>query len=148
MIRTGNERTGNRMILIPVKAGIELAEATMAAINADGYAVPASASAGLRIAGCIQRYCDNRTGADGDQDVSVKRGTFVWDNDGTVKKTDILKTCYVKDERTVTITADGSCAAGTILEVAEDGVTVDMMQTLLVTEKTETGQEQEGENKV
>ncbi len=128
MERTGNERTGNRMFNIPVKGGAELTEATMAAINEDGYAAPAAASAELRVAGCVQRYCDNRNGVDGEQTVSVKRGTFVWDNDGTIKETDILKPCYVKDERTVTITADGSSMAGIILEVADDGVTVDMTQ--------------------
>ena len=126
MDRTGNERTGNRMLNIPVKGGAELTEGTMAAINGDGYAAPAAASAGLKVAGCVQRYCDNRNGADGEQTVSVKRGVFVWDNDGTIKETDILKPCYVKDERTVTITADGSSVAGIILEVADDGVTVDL----------------------
>lgn len=128
MDRTGNERTGNRLLSIPAKGGAELTEATMAAINADGYAVPAAASAGLKIAGCVQQYCDNRNGGDGDQAVKVKRGTFVWDNDGTIQDTDILKTCYVKDERTVTITADGSSTAGIILEVSGDGVAVDMIQ--------------------
>ena len=38
MNRAGNERTGNRMLNIPVKGGAELTEATMAAINSDGYA--------------------------------------------------------------------------------------------------------------
>lgn len=128
MYRTGNERTGNRLINIPVKGGVELTEATMAAINADGYAVEATASAGLLIAGCVQRYCDNRNGADGEQTVSVKRGTFVWDNDGTISETDILKKCYIRDEKTVTITADGSSVAGIILSVEDDGVTVDMTQ--------------------
>lgn len=47
MNRAGNERTGNRMLNIPVKGGAELTEATMAAINSDGYAVEATASAGL-----------------------------------------------------------------------------------------------------
>ena len=98
MNRAGNERTGNRMLNIPVKGGAELTEATMAAINSDGYAVEATASAGLLIAGCVQRYCDNRNGADGEQTVSVKRGTFVWENDGTIKETDILKKCYIKDD--------------------------------------------------
>lgn len=36
--------------------------------------------------------------------------------------------CYIKDEKTVTITADGSSVAGTILEVDDDGVTVDITQ--------------------
>lgn len=127
MDRTGNERTGNRLLIIPVKGGAVLAEATMAAINEEGYAVPATASSGLRVAGCVQRYCDNRNGEDGDRMASVKRGTFVWDNDGSIKETDILRPCYVKDERTVTITADGSGMAGIILDVAGDGVTVDMV---------------------
>lgn len=146
MDRTGNERTGNRMLNIPVKGGAELTEATMAAINGDGYAVPAAASAGLKVAGCVQRYCDNRNGADGEQTVSVKRGVFVWDNDGTIKETDILKPCYVKDERTVTITADGSSVAGIILEVADDGVTVDMIQQIITVEAAKPGTvTQEGE---
>ena len=146
MDRTGNERTGNRMLNIPVKGGAELTEATMAAINGDGYAAPAAASAGLKVAGCVQRSCDNRNGADGEQTVSVKRGVFVWDNDGTIKETDILKPCYVKDERTVTITADGSSVAGIILEVADDGVTVDMIQQIITVEAAKPGTvTQEGE---
>ena len=60
MDRTGNERTGNRMLNIPVKAGVELNEATMAVINADGYAEKASAAEGVKIAGCVHRYgCHN-----------------------------------------------------------------------------------------
>ena len=43
MNRAGNERTGNRMLNIPVKGGAELTEATMAAINSDGYAVASTA---------------------------------------------------------------------------------------------------------
>lgn len=130
MVRTGNERTGNALINLPVKAGAVLRECTMAAINADGYAETATATAGLRIAGCVQRFCDNNGGDDGAQTVGVKRGTSVWDNDGTIEVTDILKKCYVKDGTTVTITADGSSMAGIILAVETDGVTVDMTQNV------------------
>lgn len=130
MKRTGNERTGNRLLDLPVKAGEEMVEATMAAIGTDGYAKTATAAEGLQIAGCIQRYCDNRNGKDGGERVQVKRGTFVWDNDGTIKETDILKSCYVKDSVTVTITAAGSSMAGIILAVEADGVTVDMTQAV------------------
>lgn len=128
MERTGNERTGNRLLNIPAKGGAELTEATMAAINAKGYAETATAAEGILIAGCIQKYCDNRNGTDGEQTVSVKRGTFVWENDGSIKETDILKKCYIKDAVTVTLTAEGSSMAGTILAVEDDGVTVDMTQ--------------------
>ncbi len=128
MIRTGNERTGNRLFDIPVAAGEKLIEGTMAVINADGYAQSARAGEGLIAAGCVQTYCDNRNGVNGEQNVSVKRGTFVWENDGTIKETDLLKKCYIKDSITVTLTAEGASVAGIILEVAPDGVTVDMAQ--------------------
>lgn len=128
MVRTGNERTGNRLLNLPVKAGEKMAEATMAVINVQGYAETASAKEGLLTAGCVQNYCDNRLGEDGAEVVNVKRGTFIWENDGTIKETDILKKCYIKDKTTVTITSDGSSAAGIILAVEPDGVTVDMTQ--------------------
>ena len=133
MIRTGNERTGNSLLVLPVKAGAELIEATMAAIGPDGYAETVTAAEGLRIAGCIQRYCDNRNGMDGEAKVQVKRGIFVWNNDGTIKETDILKPCYAKDGVMVTITAAGASMAGIILAVEPDGVTVDMTQSIAQT---------------
>ena len=126
MIRTGNERTGNSLLNLPVEAGKTLTECTIAVINADGYAEPATKATGKIVAGCVQRYCDNAQGADGAATVEVKRGTFVWENDGTIEKTDILKPCYISDDVTVSITATGSSYAGIILAVEDDGVTVDM----------------------
>lgn len=126
MKRTGNERTGNQLLVLPVAAAAVLTEATMAAVNADGYAEEASKKEGLLIAGCVQRHCDNSAGAAGAAKAEVKRGTFVWDNDGSIKGTDILKPCYISDSTTVTITETGSSFAGIILAVEPDGVTVDM----------------------
>ena len=96
-------------------------------INAEGYAETATKAVGKIVAGCVQRFCDNATGADGAATVEVKRGTFVWENDGTIKNTDLLKPCYIKDDVTVSLTAEGSSYAGIILAVEDDGVTVDMM---------------------
>lgn len=127
MNRTGNERAGNALLCVPVAGGAELVECTMAVINSDGYAKSAEAEEGVKAVGCVQKYCDNRLGSNGEQSVNVKRGTFVWANDGTIKETDILKPCYIKDAETVTITADGSSPAGIILEVDNLFVTVDMM---------------------
>ena len=123
MIRTGNEKTGNSLLNIPVKAGQTLTECTIAVI----YAETATKAVGKIVAGCVQRFCDNATGADGAATVEVKRGTFVWENDGTIKNTDLLKPCYIKDDVTVSLTAEGSSYAGIILAVEDDGVTVDMM---------------------
>ena len=63
-------------------------------------------------------------GADGAKVVGVRRGAFVMANDKTIKQTDLLKTAYVSDATTLTLTAEGSSPAGQILEVMDDGVTV------------------------
>ena len=73
------------------------------------------------------RYTEN-AGADGEEMVPVRRGAFVWNNDGSIENTDILQDCYVSDAQTVTITAAGSSKAGVILAVEDDGVTVEMLQ--------------------
>ena len=141
MERIGNERTGCSNIVLPVAAGQEIMPGTMVALNADGYAVPASKAENLIIAGVAQARADNRLGADGAKVVKigvfepasgdngakvvgVRRGAFVMANDKTIKQTDLLKTAYVSDATTLTLTAEGSSPAGQILEVMDDGVTV------------------------
>lgn len=128
MDRTGNERLGNMNIIIPVAAKTVLTENTIVAVGADGYAVSGTKAEGLIAAGRVERLADNGAGEAGDISVEVRRGTFVWDNDGTIKSTDVLKECYIAGSTSVTITADGASPAGIILAVDEDGVTVDMTQ--------------------
>ena len=128
MDRTGNERLGNMNIVIPVAAKTVLMENTIVAVGADGYAVSGTKAEGLIAAGRVERLADNGAGEAGDISVEVRRGTFVWDNDGTIKSTDVLKGCYIAGSTSVTITADGASPAGIILAVDEDGVTVDMTQ--------------------
>lgn len=128
MDRTGNERLGNMNIVIPVAAKTVLMENTIVAVGADGYAVSGTKAEGLIAAGRVERLADNGAGEAGDISVEVRRGTFVWDNDGTIKSTDVLKECYIAGSTSVTITADGASPAGIILAVDEDGVTVDMTQ--------------------
>lgn len=127
MDRAGNEKLDRMNLMIPVAANTSITEATIVAVNADGYAVTASKEENLVVAGCAMRYADNSFGAAGAEAVHVKRGAFVWDNDGTIKSTDILKDAYVSDGNTVTITATGSSKAGKILAVDSDGVTVEML---------------------
>lgn len=126
MIRTGNEKMDNRNIAVPVAASTKLTELTIAVLNENGYAVPGSKAAGLVVAGCVQQFADNSTGADGDVYAEVRRGTFVWDNDGSIEKTDLLQLCYIAGPTSVTKTASGASVAGRILAVDDDGVTVDM----------------------
>ena len=125
MKRTGNQVLGSTTLNIPVAAGENMKECTIAAINASGYAVTGKKAEGLVKAGMVVVGSDNTGGAAGAVNVRVQRGTFVWNNDGSIKSTDLLKTCYIGAD-TVTITSTGASAAGTIIAVDPDGVTVEM----------------------
>ena len=124
MERIGNERTGANNLVLQVAGGQLIEQGTMVALNTDGYAVPAAKAADLVIAGVAQSYADNRQGADWAEVVSVRRGAFVMARDNTIHETDLLKTAYMADATTLTLTAEGSSPVGAILEVAADGVTV------------------------
>ena len=124
MERIGNERTGANNLVLQVAGGQVIKQGTMVALNTDGYAVPAAKAADLVIAGVAQSYANNRQGADGAEVVSVRRGAFVMAADATIKETDLLKTAYMVNATTLTLTAEGSSPVGAILEVAADGVTV------------------------
>lgn len=127
MERVGNQKLSCVDILIPVAAGAVIHETRMVAIRAeDGYAVEASKAENLKVAGAAVSYVDNTSGADGAQFVKVRRAAFVFDNDGSIKNTDMLKDAYVVDAQTVTITSTGSSVAGKIVGVEADGVTIDM----------------------
>lgn len=127
MDRVANQKLSGKNISLLVAAETTISAGIMVAVNADGYAVPASKTAGLRVAGCAMRYTDNMAGVDGEASVPTRRGVFVWGNDGSIEVTDVLKDAYVSDEKTVTINADGSSKAGKILTVDSDGVTVEML---------------------
>lgn len=126
-MKIGTMLMGNKNICIPVAAKTIINEASMVAIDTDGFAVEAAKAEGLRVAGCAMKFVDNFKGEAGAAYVMVRRGAFLQRNDGTIKQTDLLKDCYVADENTVTITEKGSSKAGTILAVEEDGVIVEMM---------------------
>lgn len=126
MNRTGNERAGSALMSIPTAAGKTIAEASMVAVNSSGYAEPAAKAEGLLVAGCAMSLTDNSSGSNGAVNVPVKRGVFVWNNDGTISADDVLKPCYISDQNTVTLAPDGSSPAGIIIEADSGGVTVDM----------------------
>lgn len=126
MERVGNQKLSCVDIMIPVAAGAVIHETRMVAIKEDGYAVEASKAENLKVAGAAVLYVDNTSGADGAQFVQVRRAGFVFDNDGSIKQTDMLKDAYVVDAQTVTITSTGSSVAGKIVGVEADGVTIDM----------------------
>jgi Uncharacterized conserved protein (DUF2190) len=61
----------------PVKGGAVIYAGAMVCIGADGYAVPASDTAGLKFMGVARAYVDNSAGASGSLQVEVwRRGCF------------------------------------------------------------------------
>lgn len=102
-MRAGNERLSGNDIVIPVAADESITEGHLVAISAAGYASEASKAENLMIAGCAMKPVDNTGGEDGAVEVQVRRGAFVWNNDGSIKATDVMKPCYVSDAQTVTI---------------------------------------------
>lgn len=126
--RIGERKMDSSIMILPVAEGEEMQTACMVALNTDGYAVLASKKTGLKVAGMAMQYVDNRNGKNGSRNVNVYRGSVVMGNDGSIKQTDILKKAYVSGAQEVTITDTGSSMAGTILEVDDDFVTVDIRE--------------------
>lgn len=97
-----------------------------------GYVVPAVAgSATLIPIGYFDETVDNSSGSAGDLSVNVRLEKEIsvgwWNNDtGTaVVATDLGKTCYLKDDQTVTMSSTGNSAAGRVWAVdTTDGVAV------------------------
>ena len=78
MKRTGNQVLGSTTLNIPVAAGENMKECTIAAINASGYAVTGKKAEGLVKAGMVVVGADNTGGAAGAVNVRVQRGTLTF----------------------------------------------------------------------
>lgn len=120
----GREVVNGQLVIAPVKANTVINEACLIVLDSDGVASEATKAAGLTAIGMSQEYVDNTNGSNGDCQVKVKRGVFVWNNDSgenSVKSTDIFKECYIKDSKTVTMDSEGSSVAGKVIGI-EDGI--------------------------
>ena len=121
--RTSNVRE------VPVKAATRILQGAMAAVDANGLGVPASAVATLRVLGRAEGLFDNSGGANGDIRARIGAGNYRWDNSAAgdlIGLKDIGQPCYAVDDHTVALT-NGSGArpvAGTIYDVDALGVWV------------------------
>ncbi len=103
---------------------------SMVAINASGYAVPASADASLKIVGCATGPTAGLPGASvvstsvaGATNINVRRGVFFFENSASTDAITIAhvgRLCYVVDDQTVALTSGGGVrpVAGTIMGVS------------------------------
>lgn len=119
MTRSGNRKVGGYKLTLPVKEGTKIRQAVMVALGTDGYAKEAVKEESLKIIGVSVNSVKGQ-----ESTIIAETGGFVFANDGTIKMTDITKNCYVADSQTVTITETGSSAAGKIIGVEDDYVTV------------------------
>jgi hypothetical protein len=114
--------------VFPAGAGVWIHAGALVAINATGYAVPGTTGTGLQGVGVAQASADNRTGADGDITIKVRRGCFRLGNSagtGAVERAHVADACYIVDDQTVTITATGKSPAGIVRDVDANGVWVE-----------------------
>ena len=110
------------LVSLAVKAGKTLYAGALAAIDSDGYAVPASDASGLKVIGRAEHQ------AQGGQSVLIKRGVFLYKNKtgDLVTAAHIGGYCYVSDDETVQGSANtNSIIAGVVRGVTSEGVYVD-----------------------
>lgn len=98
----------------------------LVAVNAAGFA-KAAAVGDTRVIGVAEATSVN-SGADGAVSVRVRRGPHKFANKAGDLVTQALMgtTCYVEDDQTVRLTAAGTIAAGRVIAVESDGVTVEI----------------------
>ena len=113
----------------PLKANAVGYQGGMAQVDANGYLVPASATAANVTVGRFDETVSNAGGADGAVSADVRRGIFRFANSAAgdlIARTEIGKTVYVVDDQTVAKTNNAGArpAAGTCFDVDAQGVWV------------------------
>ncbi|EEF78440.1 hypothetical protein [Methylophaga thiooxydans] len=110
----------------PVAASSVIFAGSIVVLDSSGNAEAGSTATGLKAVGRADQHVDNGAGSAGDKAIDVRKGTFLFANDGSIDRTDIEATAYIVDDQTVANTDDtGSrSAAGKIVDVDVDGVWV------------------------
>jgi hypothetical protein len=102
---------------IGVKGGARIFAGSIVCRDADGYAVPASDSAGLKVMGRAEFNVDNTAGADGAVIVLVREGVYRFSGSG-LTAADAGKPCFIVDDQTVSVAPTAnSVLAGIVVDV-------------------------------
>lgn len=113
---------------IPVAADAVIFKGAIVAVDADGYLVAASDTAGLKVAGIACEAFDNTGGADGDGFVVVQQGRVKVNTTGAnaIVQADLYTNAVILDDDTVVQAAGATndIVAGKVVEVESDGVWV------------------------
>ncbi len=114
---------------VPVKAAAKIYAGAMVAVDANGWAVPASTATTLKVIGRAESQVDNSGGANGDLKVRVGGGVYRYGNSASgdlIALKDVGSSCYAVDDQTVALTNGSSTrsVAGVIFDVDAQGVWV------------------------
>jgi hypothetical protein len=121
-------RTKGEIISIKVATAVKIFAGALVAINSDGYLVPASDTAGLKVIGIAEEAVDNSSGSNGDISAKVLRCAAKLGNSATssVTQAKIGSPVYVVDDETVGATSTNSVVAGIAIELENGDVWVDV----------------------
>src|SRR5579859_4495074 len=109
-----------RMQVYPVEANTTLYLGSMAALNTNGNAVPASSVAGLKIVGRTEMVVNgipgqdavNNPGAAGAISIVARRGVFMFAvNDATIGAAQVGEMAFAVDDNSVSASDGGSATA-------------------------------------
>lgn len=121
-------RRDGGFIHIPVAANAVIHAGALVVADANGYAAPGSTATTLTYLGRAEEAVNNTGGANGDQDITVRRSAFQWKNSGAdpVTQASLGKVCYIVDDETVAATngTNTRSAAGVVTGIEPDGVWV------------------------
>jgi len=119
------KRRTNLDFNFPVAGGVRIFTGAVVCLNAAGFAVPATATTGLKFPAVARAGVDNRDGADGDVSVDVLREAVGLDMAADIDQTVVGAIVYLDDDHTVTADATGRSPAGLLISVAEGQAWVD-----------------------
>lgn len=109
----------NLRLNIGVKTGVTIYAGALVAVDATGYAIPASDATGLTILGRATKTVAGGSDASGTYNIDVEQGAFWYASDaGTKVKSKIGSILYIVDDQTVSATNSGTygIAAGIMLD--------------------------------
>ena len=106
-----------------VASGSTVYAGGITAVNSNGKAVPATSAGAIVVVGRAENT------AAGGQTVKTRSGMFLYSpvSSGAFAANDVNKTCYVKDDQTVTLTGGtAAVVAGVVRDVLPEGVVAEI----------------------
>jgi hypothetical protein len=130
MAERKTEWKDGQLVPVAVAASTKIEAGKMVGINSAGYAVEAADTAGIKVLGVAEETVDNSSGSNGDLVVRIRTNkVFKFKNSATnaVDVADVGTLVFVEDDETVAdVTGTNGLVAGRCIEVAADGVWVEI----------------------